>query len=99
MLTGKPLPLVAVQSVFEPLFGKRVWPDYPAAAKGKRAAGHVTVLCAVNDLGYPIDEFVTESSGENELDIAAIDAASASTFVPADKGSIKIYEVAYRFVP
>jgi TonB family protein len=99
IISGKPLPLVAVQSVSQASFVKQIWPEYLAGADGRRASGHVSVLCVVNDVGYPIDAFVTESSGRNELDDAAIDAAAASAFPPADKGSIKIYEVTYRFAP
>jgi TonB family protein len=99
IISGKPLPLVAVQSVSHAALVKQVWPEYPAGADGHRAAGHVTVLCVVNDVGYPIDAFVTNSSGRNELDDAAIDAATASTFTPSAQGSIVIYDVTYRFAP
>lgn len=99
VMSGKPLPLIAVESVLKPIFTKQIWPEYPADAGGKREAGHVTVLCIVGDTGYPIDAFVTESSSVNGLDVAALDAAAASTFAPAGTGGIKIYEVTYRFAP
>ncbi len=99
IIVGQPLPLIAMQSTRPASFVNEVWPDYPAGADGTRAAGRVAVETIVGDHGLVLDAFVTASSGRNELDLAAINAAQASTYAAAEPHGLRIYSTTYRFVP
>jgi TonB family protein len=99
LITGAPPGLLGIEPVGQPQFEREVWPEYPAASDGTRAAGHVTIDAFVGGDGKVVDAFVTGSSGLAYLDKAAVDAAIASTCQPASKGTARAYELTYRFVP
>jgi len=99
VLAGDPLPLIPVQAMRPAAFSREVWPAYPAGADGQRAAGHVNVEVIVDQSGRVREAFVTKSSGVNQLDVAALDAAEASTYKAAPAGGVTLYGFTYRFVP
>lgn len=80
-------------------YSHEVLPLYPTEADGKRAAGHVTIDGIVDSAGRVVEAFVTSSSDLDDLDKAAMDAATASTYGPAAKGSFVAFETTYRFMP
>jgi TonB family protein len=60
-------------------------PAYPPALAGKQVSGKVTLVVAHDDCGRATDVVVERSSGEAELDAAAIEAAHSWRFSPYDQ--------------
>jgi len=80
-------------------FVREVWQAYPSESDGDRAAGHVAIDGIVDSTGHVVEAFVTHSSGLDDLDKAAMDAATYSTYAPASPGGLTAFETVYRFVP
>lgn len=57
-------------------------PKYPPAAAAAHVQGRVLVSIVVHADGHATDAFVRKSSGNDELDLAAIDAVSAWHYKP-----------------
>jgi len=89
-----PLPIVPPRVV------SQVWPEYPASALEKGIEGLVLVQAYVNASGRPVKVEVKTSSGNADLDEAAIKAVSNWQFAPATQGGAALaswFEVPVRF--
>lgn len=62
-------------------------PNYPSSAKNRHLEGNVTVLYKVNADGSVDEVSVSNSSGYEILDEAALDAAREDSFAPARRGN------------
>jgi TonB family protein len=60
-------------------------PKYPESAKKAGAEGEVWVKAFVNEEGAVTEAVVAETSGDENLDQAALDAALKNKFTPASK--------------
>ena len=65
-------------------------PTYPSSLLSKGIGGRVLVTCTVDAEGRVIAASVSQSSGQPELDKAAISAVNKWKFKPATKGGRKI---------
>lgn len=68
-------------------------PVYPASAKASGAEGIVIVTTVIDEQGRVQNPTVDKSSGNQDLDQAALDAVSAWTFTPAtlDGKTVEVY--------
>lgn len=96
---GQTAASVGIEPAPPPQYTQEVWPKYPIEPDGKRAAGHVTIDGLNDATGLVVDAWITRSSGLDDLDNAAMDAAIASKYQPPAKGALAAFETTYRFVP
>lgn len=68
----------------------RIVPAYPRSARRRRHEGNVVLDIIVSQGGDVVDVAVAESSGYQELDAAALDAARNARFAPATKDGLAI---------
>ena len=61
-------------------------PQYPASARAACAHGTVQLSMAIDDTGSILNVFVAQSSGNAELDAAAVEAAKRWTYLPGISG-------------
>jgi protein TonB len=62
-------------------------PDYPASAKGQGVEGKTVVEVSVDSSGKVVGVKVSSSSGNKDLDQAAVDAAASWVFTPSATGN------------
>ena len=72
-------------------------PEYPALARRRGIEGQVTVKVKVSAAGQALEVALEASSGDDQLDRAALTAVKAWRFVPARRGETAIE--AYALVP
>ena len=73
---------------------KSIRPDYPVAARKRGAEGEVTLELEINEKGRVTSVKVVESCGHDDLDAAAVRAATKAHFVPAKAGNNAVSSVA-----
>jgi TonB family protein len=78
---------LADRSVPELLSGRRA-PKYPASARDNGIEGSVTVEYTINTEGSVVGVRVTSSSGNSDLDRAAVDAIQSRKYKPAVQAGI-----------
>jgi len=81
-------------------FINRVTPDYPDMAKEENIQGDVTVRITIGPSGQVISAEISESSGNAQLDAAALKAARESTFKPPTENGVattRDYLIIYNF--
>lgn len=65
-------------------------PSYPASLLSKGIGGKVLVACEVDETGRIVSSKIRQSSGQAELDKAALAAVAKYKFKPAIKGGRKV---------
>jgi len=86
-------PLVAVNrtapapTFLPPQFRVRIEPTYPERARRAGVEGRVTVHLRISSAGEVMSAELVASSGSASLDAAAMSAAQASRFTPAQTGA------------
>lgn len=96
-----PLPKVAPLPIIPPSIASRVLPVYPAAALQKGIEGNILLSVYVGMSGDPERIITHTSSGNKELDNAAIKAVSKWKFYSATQGGQPMpswFELPVRFV-
>ena len=78
---------LADRSVPELISGRRA-PKYPASARDNNVEGSVTVEYTINTDGSVVGARVASSSGNSDLDRAAVDAVESRKYKPAIQGGI-----------
>lgn len=81
-------------------FKNRVEPTYPAAERDAGVQGDVTIRITVAPDGQTSRAMIWESSQDDDIDLAALDAAQRSTFKPATRDGVAIsldYLIVYTF--
>jgi protein TonB len=68
----------------------RLPPQYPSALLKKGIGGKVVVSCVVDESGNLSSSRIKQSSGQPELDKAALAAVARWKFKPATRGGRKI---------
>lgn len=63
----------------------KIQPSYPASLLSKGIGGRVLVNCSVDETGKVVSTSIKKSSGNTELDKAAINAVTKWKFKPAQK--------------
>jgi len=58
-------------------------PIYPAAGKSSKAHGQTMIDCVIDEQGKVLQPTVLKSSGNQDLDKAAVEAVKTWTFLPA----------------
>lgn len=99
VVTGVPASTTAIADATHPPFVDEVSPDYSPDLRAKKIGGEVEVEFIVDGSGKPVEVFVVRTSGDADLDQAAVEAAAKSTFVPTGSTSDSYYYTFYRFVP
>jgi protein TonB len=74
-------------------------PDYPASAQAQGIEGKAIVEVSVDSNGKVVDVKISSSSGNKELDDAAMDAAKSWVFTPdaAGKSGVEALQVPVNF--
>lgn len=98
-ISGDQLPMLSIQQVLPAQFIHEVWPEFPPGPSGVRLPGFTVVQSVVDDAGVVREAFVIQTSGVSALDLAALNAASSSTYNAASSGAVAMYEAVYQFVP
>ena len=73
---------------------KTIRPDYPVAARKRGVEGDVTLELNITEKGRVSAAKVVESSGHDDLDAAAVRAATKAQFVPAKAGKNAVSSIA-----
>jgi len=63
----------------------KIQPSYPTSLLSKGIGGKVLVLCSVDETGKVVSTSIKKSSGNSELDKAAVNAVTKWKFKPAQK--------------
>jgi len=97
----KAVPAVAAPEVFQPVvFLERIEPTYPERARKAGMEGQVVVHLQISAQGQMLQATVAQTSGSRLLDEAALAAARASKFKPAQHAGTTVpseAEALYRF--
>jgi protein TonB len=73
-------------------------PNYPKKAKKEKITWTVWIQCLIDEQGNVIKSFVRESSGNDELDMAAYEASLKCKFAPAiQEGKLKKIWVSFPY--
>ncbi len=73
-----------------PLPTSRFPPSYPASLLSKGIGGKVQIACEIDETGRLVSSKIRQSSGQPELDKAALAAVAKYKFKPATKGGRKV---------
>jgi len=95
-----PRPIIKILPLSAPRILSRVLPDYPAAARLQGVSGLVLARIVIGTDGYAKTVTVSQSSGSQELDLAAVSALKKWTFSPAIQNGIATevcFQVPVRF--
>lgn len=99
---AEPTPVYAPTIVVDARFVDRVTPIYPDIAREQGAQGTAIVLATIGPDGRVLSVSVDQSTGDRQLDNAAIAAARSSRFVPPEidgKPATETYRIVYTFDP
>jgi periplasmic protein TonB len=99
---AEPTPVYAPTIVVDARFVERVTPVYPDIAREQNAQGTAIVLATIGPDGRVLSVAVDQSTGNRQLDNAAIAAARASRFAPPEidgKPATETYRIVYSFDP
>lgn len=73
-----------------PVPTSRFPPSYPASLLSKGIGGKVKIACEIDESGRLVSSKIRQSSGQSELDKAALAAVAKYKFKPATKGGRKV---------
>ena len=99
---AEPTPVYAPTIVVDARFVDRVTPVYPDIAREQGAQGTAIVLATIGPDGRVLSVAVDQSTGNHQLDNAAVAAARASRFAPPEidgKPATETYRIVYSFDP
>jgi len=99
---AQPTPVYAPTIVVDARFVDRVTPVYPDIAKEQGVGGTAIVLATIGPDGRVLSVSVDQSTGNRQLDSAAIAAAHSSRFEPPEidgKPATETYRIVYTFDP
>lgn len=97
-----PTPVYAPTIVVDARFADRVEPVYPDIAKEQGVGGTAIVLATIGPDGRVLTVSIDQSTGNRQLDSAAVAAAHASRFEPPEidgKPATETYRIVYTFDP
>jgi TonB family protein len=93
-------PVYAPDIVVDARFTREVQPDYPEVARMQNAQGTAVVLATIGPTGNVLSERIDKSTGNSQLDAAALAAARMSSFEPPKingKPATETYRLVYTF--
>jgi protein TonB len=99
---AEPTPVYAPTIVVDARFADRVEPVYPDIAKEQGVGGTAIVLATIGPDGHVLAVSIDQSTGNRQLDSAAVAAAHASRFEPPEidgKPATETYRIVYTFDP
>lgn len=99
---AEPTPVYAPTIVVDARFVDRVTPVYPDIAREQGVQGTAIVLATIGPDGRVLSVAVDQSTGNRQLDNAAVAAARASRFAPPEidgKPATETYRIVYTFDP
>jgi TonB family protein len=99
---AEPTPVYAPTIVVDARFVERVEPVYPDIAKEQGVGGTAIVLATIGPDGRVISVSIDQSTGNRQLDSAAVAAAHSSRFEPPEidgKPATETYRIVYTFDP
>lgn len=99
---AQPTPVYAPTIVVDARFVDRVEPVYPDIAKEQGVGGTAIVLATIGPDGRVISVSIDQSTGNRQLDSAALTAARSSRFEPPEidgKPATETYRIVYTFDP
>jgi TonB family protein len=99
---AEPTPVYAPTIVVDARFVDRVEPVYPDIAKEQGVGGTAIVLATIGPDGRVLSVSIDQSTGNRQLDSAAVAAAHSSRFEPPEidgKPATETYRIVYTFDP
>ncbi|HYK53401.1 MAG TPA: TonB family protein [Candidatus Eremiobacteraceae bacterium] len=99
---AEPTPVYAPTIVVDARFVDRAEPVYPDIAKEQGVGGTAIVLATIGPDGRVISVSIDQSTGNRQLDNAAVAAAHSSRFEPPEidgKPATETYRIVYTFDP
>ncbi len=88
VIVGTRISRVFAVANIQPEYYKNPKPDYPASARREHQEGIVWLRVHITERGWPDRVVVTQSSGFEALDTAAVNAVRGWEFTPAQLGEV-----------